>query len=133
MGLILKMIVSDGSSIVVPVFPQKTVVLTAAGQIQLLNDAYAGKYYVIKNAYLVARNLSGVTRYPTFSIGCNASYNDIAASQTLNTLANGVNAIALTPNASKALIEANANMVLNITTPLIGSGTFILVLEGMIC
>ena len=133
MGLLLKMIVSDGYSIVVPVFPQKTVVLTAAGQIQLLNDSYAGKYYVIKNAYLVARNLSGVTQYPTFSIGCNASYNDIAASQTLNTLANGVNAIALTPNASKALIEANANMVLNITTPLIGSGTFILVLEGMIC
>lgn len=91
MGLLLKMIVSDGSSIVVPVVQQKAVVLTAAGQIQLLNDSYAGKYYVIKNAYLVARNLSGVTQYPAFSIGCNASnYNDIAASQTLNTLANGI-------------------------------------------
>lgn len=133
MGLMLKMIVSDGSSIAIPIVQQKAVVLTAAGQIPILTDTYAGKYYVIKSAYLVARNLSGVTQYPTVSIGCNGTWNDIAASQTLNTLANGVNAITLTSLASKAIIEANANMFLNITTPVIGQGTFIIVLEGVLC
>lgn len=133
MGLLLKLIVSDGSSIFVPIVQQKAVVLTVAAQIPILTDAYAGKFYVIKSAYLVARNLYGVTQYPTISIGCNSTWNDIAASQTLNTLANGVNAIALVANASKALIEANANMFLNITTPVIGQGTFIIVLEGVLC
>ncbi|TCN63670.1 hypothetical protein [Acetobacteroides hydrogenigenes] len=132
-GLVMEAVVSDGSIIAIPIIVRKAVTLTAAGQIQILNDSYAGMFYVIKSITLIARNLASVTQYPTLSVGCNGTWNDIAASQTLNALSNGTNAITLTANAGKSLIEANTNMVLNVATPIIGTGTFKIVVEGYIC
>lgn len=132
-GLVVEAVVSDGSVIAIPVIIRKVVTITAAGQIQILNDSYAGMFYVIKSITLIARNLASVTQYPTLSVGCNGTWNDIAATQTLNALTNGTNAITLTANAGKSLIEANANIVLNVATPVIGTGTFKIVVEGYIC
>jgi hypothetical protein len=132
-GTVCEMIVSDGSVIALPIVVHKTVVLTSTGLTQLLSDVYNNRYYVIDNITLIARGVS-VTQYPTFSIGCNsaASYVDIAASQTLSTLTNGVNAITLTTNASKALVQANTNMTLNVTNNAIGAGTFEIIIRGYI-
>lgn len=132
-GLVMEAVVSDGSVIALPVIVRKPVTLTATGQIQILNDSYPGMFYVIKSITIIARNLVSVTQYPTLSVGCNGTWNDIAATQTLNALSNGANAITLTANAGKSLIEANANMVLNVATPVIGTGTFKIVVEGYIC
>jgi len=129
-GLITEMIVADSSIIQLPTIVHKPITLTAPGTIQLLSDTITGSYYVIESIVLIGRGIS-VSQNPIISIGCNAStYNDIAASQTLSTLANGLNVLTLTANASKALVQANTNMFLNITQALIGGGTFELVIKG---
>lgn len=129
-GLMTDMIISDGSIISIPTIVTKNVILTTTGLTQLLSDTYTGSYYVIESIVLICRSLS-ISQYPTISIGCNAStYNDIAASQTLNTLTNGLNIITLTTNASKALIQANTNMYLKVTNNLISSGTVNIMIKG---
>ena len=124
------MVINDGSVIAIPVIFHKTITLTSTGTISLLTDSYSGRYYVIESITIIGRNVSA-SQYPIFSIGCNSSsYNDIVASTTLSTLTNGINNLTLTTNASKALIQANTTMYLNITQALIGAGSYEIVIKG---
>lgn len=131
-GLVTEMIISDGSVVSVPTVFHKTIILTTSGTVQLLPDTYTNRYYIIESIFLIARSPS-LSQYPTLSIGNNSStYDNIAASQTLNSLANGKNIITLTSAASLATIQANSSMYLNITNPAIGSGSFEIVIKGFL-
>ena len=129
-GTVVDMIISDGSTVTIPVVVRKNITLTATGTIQLLSDSYAGYYYVIRNITLIARNPS-ITQYPIISIGCNSStYNDIAASQVLTGMAAGTKSVVVTTAAWTGIIQANNPMFLNITQALIGSGAYQIIIEG---